>query len=555
MNQAKDLYSMLLHSASKKPEATAFVTGDKRLSYRGLLRAVDRAADMFWQLGIRKNDRVAIALRNSPEFVISYFALGKLCAVSVPINFMISKEEEVKYILENSNAKGVVTENDFVKTYANVKTRLPGLKFIILADSAKETAGRGKGIGKATTASYSALNSACPPPLPAVPDAVEFWPYLTSARYHPQTKDSRAEGGDVVSILYTSGTTGHPKGVLLTHANILSNARAAIDGFRPTPKDIFMCLLPMFHTFAWTADVILPLMLGTKTLIIKSITPPKPWLQAMGREGVTIMISVPQIYGVLAREAKGVKKFFLKYWSLRKVRFCLSGAAPLSLVIKNSFEKIFKIPLLEGYGLTETSPVISVNLPHARKHGSVGKPLPGVKVKITDEAGRELKEGEEGEILVHGPNITSGYHDNDEATKDLFSADGWLKTGDIGVLDSEGFLFIRDRKKDMVIIKGLKVFPAQLEQIINHHPKIQESAVIGLPAHDGNETMKCFVVPKQGVMLDKHEVMAHIKACMDPYKRPKEVEIVESLPKNTLQKVLKRELIKKELEKRMRMTV
>jgi long-chain acyl-CoA synthetase len=258
---------------------------------------------------------------------------------------------------------------------------------------------------------------------------------------------------------------------------------------------------------------------------------------------------------MLAKEARGFKKFFLKYWSLRAVRFCLSGAAPLSPAMKNSFEKIFKIPLLEGYGLTEAGPVVSVNLPHSRRHGSVGKPLPGVTVKIVDEGGRELKQGEEGEILVQGPSITSGYHGNDEATKDLFSSDGWLKTGDIGVLDEEGFLFIRDRKKDMVIVKGLKVFPAQLERLINHHPKIQESAVIGLPAPDGNEIMKCFVVAKQGVEIDKHEVMAHIKANMDPYKRPKEVEIVESLPKNTLQKVLKRALIEQELKKRMKIKV
>ncbi|OGR48887.1 MAG: hypothetical protein A2021_08780 [Elusimicrobia bacterium GWF2_52_66] len=530
MNRPKDLYSMLSHSAAKKPEQTAFVTlaktvaGGRRLTYGELKRAVDRSADMFWQLGIRKSDRVAIALRNSPEFIISYFALGKLGAVSVPINFMVSKEEEIQYIIENSNAKGVVTENEFLKPYTNVKKRLPGLKFTICSDCPDQTG------------------------------TVEFWPYLNHAHYHPQTRNTCACGGDVVSILYTSGTTGHPKGVLLTHSNIISNARAAIDGFKPTPKDIFMCLLPMFHTFAWTTDVILPIMLGAKTVIVKSITPPKPWLQAMGREGVTIMISVPQIYGVLAKEARGFKKFFLKYWSLRAVRFCLSGAAPLSTAMRNSFERIFKIPLLEGYGLTETSPVVSVNLPHSRKHGSVGKPLPGITVKIVDEGGRDLKGGEEGEILVRGPNITSGYHNNNEATRELFSADGWLKTGDIGVLDEEGFLFIRDRKKDMVIVKGLKVFPAQLEQIINHHPKIQESAVIGLPAQDGNETMKCFVVAKQGVEIDKHEVMAHIKANMDPYKRPKEVEVVESLPKNTLQKVLKHALIKQEIEKRVKMS-
>ena len=527
MTRAKDLYSMLAHSAEERPRRTAFVADGRRLTYGELKHAVDRAADMFWRLEVRKGDRVAIVLRNSPEFVISYFALAKLGAVNVPINFMMSKGEEIKYILENSNTKGVVTEGEFLKVYSGIKKRVPGLKFILsVADSAKGP--------------HHAHND----------EVLDFWSYLSHSHRHSETQAPCAHGEDLVSILYTSGTTGLPKGVLLTHHNILSNAKAAIDAFKPTPKDIFMCLLPMFHTFAWTANVILPMMLGAKTLIVKSITPPKLWLQAMGLERVSIMISVPQIYGVLVKEARGFKKLFLKYWSLRTVRFCLSGAAPLNPAMKNSFEKVFKIPLLEGYGLTETSPVVSVNLPHARKHGSVGKPLPGVTVKIVDDDGRELGHGEEGEILVQGPSVTRGYHGNDDATKELFSSDGWLKTGDIGVLDEEGFLFIRDRKKDMVIVKGLKVFPAQLERVINHHPKIQESAVIGLPSRDGNETMKCFVVPKPGEELDKHEVMSYIRANMDPYKRPKEVEIVQSLPKNTLQKVLKRVLVKQELEKR-----
>lgn len=520
MTEPKDLYSCLAKTAERHPEETAYVTGDKRLSWHEVLYSVDRAADMFWQLGLRKGDRAAISLRNSPEFIISYFALAKIGAVAVPINYMVSKAEELFYILENSACKGVVTEKEFVKNYLNVKKTLPGLKFLISAD------------------------------FTGVDGVHDFWHSVKHAHYHPQTQKPAASEHDLTSILYTSGTTGHPKGVLLTHHNIIENAKSAISVIDPTKKDVFMALLPMSHTFSWTGNVVAPIVMGCKTMIVKSITPPKPWLQAMGREGVTIMIAVPQIYGVLAKEARGLKKFFLKFWSLRKVRFCLSGAAPLNRTITDHFHKAFGLHILEGYGLTETSPVVTINPPKGRKHGSVGKAIPGVKIRILGEDGADLKHGEEGEIAVMGPNITRGYHGNDQATRELFTADGWLKTGDIGVLDTDGFLFIRDRKKDMVIVKGLKVFPAQIEHTICTHPKVLENAVIGIPDGNGNETMKCFVVAKPEVALEKSEIMKFIKENFDAYKRPREVEVVNSLPKNALQKVLKRELLRKELEKR-----
>ena len=522
MTEPKDLYSCLARTAERYPEKTAFVTGENSLSWREVISAVDRAADLLWELGLRKGDRAAIVLRNSPEFVISYFAMSKLGAVAVPINFLVTKPEEIAYILENSDCRGVVTEKEFIKPYAAVKSRLPGFKFLVSAD---------------------------PSGLAGVTD---FREGLQRAQPRPQTKKTAADGHDVATILYTSGTTGHPKGVLLTHCNMVENALASIRLLEPTRKDVFMALLPMFHTFSWTGNVITPVLLGSKTLIVKSITPPKPWLQAMGREGVSIMMAVPQIYGVLAKEARGLKRYFLKFWSLRRVRLCLSGAAPLNHTIKDHFHKAFGLHILEGYGLTETAPVLTIVPPKNRKHGSVGKAIPGVTLRIMDEQGKALAHGEEGEICAKGPNITSGYHANEAATVELFTQDGWMKTGDIGVLDSDGFLFIRDRKKDMVIVKGLKVFPAQIEQVINAHPKVLENAVIGIPDGSGNETMKCFCVPRPEETLEKAEVMQYIKTHLDGYKRPREVEIVRALPKNTLQKVLKRELLRKELEKRVK---
>lgn len=525
MTEPKDLYSCLAKTAEREPEQTAFVTGEKRMSWHEVLFSVDRAADMFWQLGLRKGDRAAIVLHNSPEFVISFFALAKIGAIGVPINYMVTKEDEIAYILQNSACKGVITEKECVNNYLGVKSQMPGLKFLVSTD------------------------------FTGVDGVVDFWQYLKKAHYHPQTQKNSSEEHDVVSILYTSGTTGNPKGVLLTHHNMMENARAAIIVADATHKDVFMALLPMFHTLSWVADVVAPILLGSKTLIVRSITPPKAWLQAMGREGVTIMVAVPQIYSVLSKEAKGLKKFFLKFWCLRRVRICVSGAAPLSNAIVERFNEAFGLNLLEGYGLTETSPILTINSPKTPKHGSVGQAVPGVTLKIVDEQGQDLKHGEEGEICAKGPNITRGYHGNHQATKDLFTQDGWLKTGDIGALDDEGFLFIRDRKKDMVIVKGLKVFPAQVEHTICAHPKVQECAVIGIPDGSGNETMKCFAVAKADVELEKAELMQYIKAHMDPYKRPREVEIVKSLPKNTLQKVLKRELLRKELEKRTKVKI
>jgi len=520
MTEPKDLYSCLAKTAERNPEETAFVTGDKSMSWHEVLYSVDRAADMFWQLGLRKGDRAAIALRNSPEFVIAYFAMAKLGAVAVPINYMVSKTEELSYILGNSACKGVVTEKEFVKNYLAVKKNMPGLKFMLSADFC------------------------------GIDGVTDFWQSLKHAHYHPQTQKPAADEQDLTAILYTSGTTGHPKGVLLTHHNIIQNAKSAISVIDPTRKDVFMALLPMFHTFSWTGNVIAPIPVGCKTRRVKSIHPPKRGVQAMGRECGTIMIAVPQIYGVLAKEARGLKKFFLKFWSLRKVRFCLSGAAPLSRTITDHFHKVFGVHILEGYGLTETSPVVTINPPKGRKHGSVGRAIPGVQIRILGEDGRQLRHGEEGEIAVMGPNITRGYHGNDAATRELFTQDGWLKTGDIGVLDTDGFLFIRDRKKDMVIVKGLKVFPAQIEHTICTHPKVLENAVIGIPDGSGNETMKCFVVPRPEFSLEKGEIMKFIKENFDAYKRPRDVEIVNSLPKNAMQKVLKRELLKRELEKR-----
>ena len=521
-----NLYSVLASSAYKKPEAPAIISGGQTWSYHKLLMSVDRASDMLWQHGVRANDKVALALRNGVEVVITNFALYKIGAVGVPINFMISKPEEIKFILKDSKAKAVVTQAEFLRHYANVKKDLPDLNYIFSTDE--------------ISSSVKALNDS---------SIKLFWPAIEESKFNPQTLSCKPAADDIAMLLYTSGTTGNPKGVMLTHNNILSDVHSLVISFKITDDDAMLCILPMFHTLAWTANIITPLSMGLKIVIMANITPASAWLHLMGKEKVTIMTAVPQLYSVLSKEAKGLKRLYLQYWAFRKVRFCISGAAPLSQETKDHFEKQLGLPILEGYGLTETSPVVSVNTEENRKAGSVGINLPYINVKIIDDNGKELGRNEEGEICVKGENVFKGYYNNPPATAEAFDSEGWFKTGDIGVVDDEGFIFIRDRKKDMIIIKGLKVFSAQVEHVINDYPGIEECAVIGVPDGHGGEIIKLYAVKRKGYPFDEADFRKYLKNNLDNYKRPREVEFRDSLPKNSLRKILKKDLRKEAIEK------
>jgi long-chain acyl-CoA synthetase len=286
-----------------------------------------------------------------------------------------------------------------------------------------------------------------------------------------------------------------------------------------------------------------------KTVVVANITPAAAWLNLMGRERITIMTAIPQIYSVLSKEAKGLKRIYLQYWAFRKVRFCISGAAPLSKETKDHFETQLGIPILEGYGLTETSPVVSVNTEQNRKHGTVGINLPYIKVRIIDEEGNELPKNTEGEIVIKGDNVFKGYHNNPEATAAAFDKDGWFRSGDIGLIDDEGFIVIKDRLKDMIIIKGLKVFSAQVEHSIMEYPNIEECAIIGVPDGHGGEFIKLYAVKKRGVEFDEADFRKYLKTHLDNYKRPRDIEFRKELPKNSMRKILKRELRKEAIAK------
>ncbi|MFA6093367.1 MAG: AMP-binding protein [Elusimicrobiota bacterium] len=493
------------------------------ITYKELRCLILRAASVFRAKGIGRGDSVAILHRNGLGFVVAYFGLSRIGATAVPINFMVQKADELRYMLQDCRAKGIVTQRAFLREVFAAKTGLPDMEHVWMTE----------GPADATEDFWAELANVSPVECPGEP--------AMSRPVLPQ---------DTAAVLYTSGTTGKPKGAMLSHANITANCDAVLRHFQLREREVFLCLLPMFHSFAWTGSVVLPLLIGAEIVVVSSVTPAKPWLMRMGRRGVSVMLAVPQIFSVLARQAVGWQGLFLRRWSFRKVRLCVSGAAPLAPQTAEEFRRAFGQPILEGYGLTETSPIVSVNTPAALRPGSVGRPLAGVEVRIADEEGRALAAGQEGEIHIRGHNVMQGYLNQPEATRESLSKDGWLKTGDVGILDSMGFLTIRDRLKDMIIVKGLKVFPAQLECILLENPNVQEAAVIGVPDETGDETIKAFIVLKKGAAADKAALAHFCRQRLDPYKRPRDFEFVRELPKNSLQKVLKRILRDKEIERR-----
>ncbi len=518
MIRRKDLYTALVDSAYRYPEKTAIVFEGKNWTFHELLIYIDKAADMFWGYGIRKGDKVAVVHRNSVWFVIAMYGLYKLGAAGVPINFMISKPEEIKFIVEDCGVKAVVTQAEFTRTYVKTKEMLPQIKQIFVTDEIPSSV--------------------------TDPDVKIFQKEVEASRFDPAILESAPKLTDIAFILYTSGTTSNPKGAAVTHGNVASNCVSCAQSFKIDYDDVFMCLLPMFHTFAWTTCIVLPLYLGQKTVIVANITPPAKWLHLMGLEKVTLFIAIPQIFSVLAKEAKGLKRLYLQFWAFRKVRFGVSGAAPLGKEAQSHFERNFGLPILEGYGLTETGPVLSVNTEEKRREGSVGSALPDVQVVIKDDNETTLARNVEGEICAKGPNVFSGYFNNEEGTKEAFTKDGFFKTGDIGIVDNDGFIFIRDRKKDMIIVKGLKVFSSQVEASIMKYGKIAECALVGVPDGKGGEFIKLYAVKAKDVDFDEADFRKFLKQNLDNYKRPRDIEFMEALPKNSMMKILKRELRK-----------
>lgn len=505
----QNLIEMLNSSVAIDPEKVAMYFMDRRVTYRELSYASGRFAQGLKNLGIREDKKVAIFLPNSPEFIIAYFGIIKAGATVVPINNMF-KQEEAEFILADASASVVVTCFAYLDIIRPIKEKLKDLRYVVLVDG-------------------------------ITPDTLNFYEIIEKTTSKP--KPVKIDKESIASILYTSGTTGQPKGAMLTHDNFLSNCSACIQAIRVKKTDNFICLLPMFHSFAWTVCVLLPLYAAASITIIDSLWPFRKVIRNVIKKKVSVFVGIPSIYHILVQ--MHIPPVFTSriLKMIDPLRLCISGAAALPSEVLESFEAKFKVPFLEGYGLTETSPVVSLNpLRGIRKVGSVGLPIKDVEVKVVNEQGGQLSPGEIGELVVQGPNVMKGYFKNNQTTRQTIK-DNWFYTGDLGKIDQDGYIYIVDRKKDMINVRGLNVYPAEIEKVLLRHPKVKEAAVVRVADRFKGEVPKAFIVLKENEKIDKPQIVSYLRKHLAMFKIPKFVEFRENLPKTATGKVAKRQLI------------
>ncbi|MFQ5807153.1 MAG: class I adenylate-forming enzyme family protein [Phycisphaerae bacterium] len=349
-----------------------------------------------------------------------------------------------------------------------------------------------------------------------------------------QVEPPPAEAGDTAAIIYTSGTSGDPKGVCLSFDNLVQNAQACIEHARMDPQQVFLSVVPQFHSFGFTTMTVTPLLLGATAWYLPRFSPVSV-VSTIAEKGVTIFMAVASMYGVLAKMKNADRA------ALASLKLAISGGERLSLRIAQAFKERFGIEIMEGYGLTESSPVVAVNMPWAHRPGSVGRALPGIEVGSVDENGQTLPPGEVGELIVRGHCVMRGYHNQPDATAAVIK-NGVLFTGDIGRLDPDGFVYVTGRAKEMMIIGGENVFPIEIENVLCDHPAVAEAAVVGVPDEVRGEVPLAFLILHEGAALDDKEIRTFCRQRLAGYKVPREIRIEQDLPRGPAGKILKRAL-------------
>jgi long-chain acyl-CoA synthetase len=491
----RNLASLLTDSAARHGERTAIKLDDGAMSYAQLDEASARLAGLLAQHGFQPGDRVGVMLPNVPYFPIAYYGILRAGGVVVPMNVLL-KEREVAYYLGDSGAKLLLAWHDF-----GAEAR-PGA----------EAAGA---------------------------ELIEVAPRETMARImaaEPRGELAHVADEDTAVILYTSGTTGKPKGAELTHANLYGNAKTKVETLiQLRDGDVILGALPLFHSFGQTAAMNAGMMAGVCLTLLPRFDGLKA-LQIMERDRVTVFLGVPTMYfAMLAVPAQ-------ERPDTSSLRTCISGGASLPVEVLHAFEAQFGCAILEGYGLSETSPVASFNHPGSeRKPGSIGTPIRDVEMKVVDEQDRDVPVGEVGEIVIKGPNVMKGYWQRPEATAEAMRG-GWFHSGDLAKVDEDGYFFIVDRKKDLIIRGGYNVYPREVEEVLYEHPAVAEAAVVAIPDPSLGEEVGAAVALKAGAEATPEELQAFVKERVAAYKYPRHVWLVPELPKGATGKILKREI-------------
>ncbi len=489
-----NLAQILSDSAARGPEQPAVKLDDYALNYTLLEQAAMRVAGMLRDRGIGPGDRVALMLPNVPHFLAGYYGILRAGAIAVPLN-VLNKRREVEYYLRDSGARLLFVWHDFAQE-ASPAAAAAGCESISVAPG-------------------------------------EFEQALFATDPQPQMADR--DEHDTAVLLYTSGTTGTPKGAELTHTNLLRNCEAALDLFDFGPGQVVLGALPLFHSFGQTCAMNSCVHAGGLLTLLPRFDPVKA-IEIMERDRVSIFQGVPSMFGAILH-VPGRERY-----DTSTLRVCASGGAAMPVELMRGFEQAFNCKVLEGYGLSETSPVASFNHPdRERKPGSIGTPIVGVEMRLVDDAGADVPPGEVGEIVVRGHNVMKGYWNRPEATAEVLR-DGWLHTGDLARVDADGYYFIVDRKKDLIIRNGLNVYPREVEEVLYEHPAVREAAVIGIPHEEYGEEVAAVVSLKADAAASPDEIRDFVKDQIAAFKYPRRVWIVDELPKGPTGKILKREI-------------
>ena len=539
------IYKFLEESAETDPNNVATVFFDTKISYKALWDKVLRFADSLQKLGIKRGDRIGIYLPNCPQFVIAFFAINRLGATIVPFNTQYV-DHELEYQINDSGARTIICIDI---TYGRVRKlrdkKIVDLDNVIVASLHDEISFSKRVLG---------ILFAKLPPRKRIRSGDYSFKEMVEKGDPSKVPDVEINPKeDLALIQYTGGTTGVSKGAMLTNYNIVSNQIQLTSLMYPPinhGKECYVCALPLFHIFSLNCIMISAISQASKIILLTDPLAGKPMLQdlleTLSKYKPTFFHAVPSLYvGLLFHKD-------IKDYDLTSIRACLSGAAPLPEQVMYNFEELTGANVVEGYGLTETSPVTHVN-PLAgggKRAGSIGFPIPDTDVKIFDpsegKANIELPQGgetqNEGEIGMKGPQVFGGYWNKPEENKNIFNNDGYFLTGDIGYIDPDGYFFITGRKKNMIDVSGLKVYPREVEEELIEHPAVQEVAIVGIPHTFKGETVKAFVVLRDNETASEEELIEFCKGRIARYKIPRHVEFLDELPKSAIGKILHREL-------------
>ncbi len=511
-----NLATLLEDSAREKPTHTAIIFNETKLPYAAVNAAANQVANGLTGLGIQPGDKVALSCLNIPYFPIVYYGILKAGAVVVPLNVLL-KPREIAYHLQDSDAKAYFC--------------FEGTEVLPMGQM-----GWG-GFQEANSCEHFFIMTANP----AAPSPIEGAKTLGMLMHNqpPTYPTVQTSSEDTAVILYTSGTTGQPKGAELSHLNMVLNARLSDSMYAAQPDDVHLITLPLFHSFGQTVQMNAGFYNGATISLLPRFDPDTA-LGIMQRDNITIFAGVPTMYWAMLNHP-GADKYDLDKIS-QTLRYAFSGGAAMPVEVMKAFGEKFNVKILEGYGLSETSPVASFNrVNRERKPGSVGLPVWGVDIRIVDVEDEDVPQGELGEIVIRGHNVMKGYYKKPQATTEAFR-NGWFHSGDIGRKDEDGYVYITDRVKDMIIRGGFNVYPREIEETLVSHPDVSLAAVIGIPHDQYGEEIKAFVVRKEGATASEAEIMAWAKENMAAYKYPREIVFRDTLPMNATGKILKTEL-------------